>query len=198
MRQGLDGYRFNHVKSVYEECSRLSGMFSLAEEESDVLLKAAILHDISKPFDKGNQQELAEGLGIVLGGDDAASYKTLHAITGAELARKCYPDIVTTEVYECIRWHCTGKEDMNLPEKLLYLADYIEPTRKFDDCIRLREYFYSLTDQGVAAGKALDRAMLMSFDMTVRQLIDDGENIHPSTVKARNYMLNILKHGDII
>jgi len=199
MKAGLDGFRYSHVESVYNECVRLSGLFGLTDDESDTLVTAAILHDIAKPFDRDSGQiALADGLGIILTDDDAASYKTLHAITGAALAQKCYPEMITEGICECIRWHSTGKADMSIPEKLLYLADYIEPTRKFDDCKYLREYFYGLIEKGVSPEAALDAALLVSLDMTIKELVDMRANIHPDSLKARNFLLNIVKRSGII
>ena len=185
----LDDFRYNHVYSVYRESAALADIFSLEENDRDTLLTSAVLHDIAKPYDKKGQFELAEELGISITGDDKESYKTIHAITGAKLAKKLYPDDATEAVCDCIRWHCTGKADMKLTEKLLFLADYIEPTRKFDDCIALRKYFYSLLEDGIDRYEALDKALIFAYDLTIRQLIDDGANIHTETVKARNFLL---------
>jgi len=199
MKQGLGKRRYEHVRSVYEECGRLADMFDLNGKTKNDLLISAILHDITKPFDREiGQLTLAESLDLPLSEQDKESPKTVHAITGAALARKCYPDQVNDEVYECIRWHCTGKANMSLPEMLLYLADYIEPTREFDDCITVRNFFIQLTDEGEDPYMAVVRAMLLSFDITIKQLIDGGECVHPNSLSARNFLLNIVKKRDII
>ena len=57
--------------------------------------------------------------------------KLLHAKTGAALARDLFN--ISDEVYDAIRWHTTGKPDMTLLEKIIYMADYIEPNRDFDE-----------------------------------------------------------------
>ena len=185
----LDEFRYNHVCSVYRESAALSDIFELGESERDTLLTAAVLHDIAKPYDKIGQFKLADELSITLTDDDRESYKTIHAITGAKLAKKLYPEIVTDEVCECIRWHSTGKADMKTTEKLLFLADYIEPTRKFQDCIALRNYFYSLLDDGTEKHEALDKALIFAFDFTIKLLIEDKAVIHTDTVKARNFLV---------
>ena len=185
----LDDFRYNHVCSVYRESAALADIFGLDGRERDTLLTAAVLHDIAKPYDKKGQFELAEELGIILSEDDKNSYKTVHAITGAKLAKKLYPEIADDDICECIRWHSTGKADMKTTEKLLFLADYIEPTRKFEDCIALRNYFYSLLDDGTEKYEALDKALIFAFDLTVRLLIEDKAVIHTDTVKARNFLL---------
>ena len=99
---------------------------------------------------------------------------------------------------------------MSLFSMLLYLADYIEPGRTFPDCVRLREYFYAGV-QGLSGDAAkvdapngdvpngdalymhLLRTLLMSFDMTVRGLLDDGEELFPMTAVARNSVLRRIR-----
>lgn len=76
--------------------------------------------------------------------------KLLHAKTGAALARDLFG--VSDEIYEAIRWHTTGKPDMRTLEKIIYLADYIEPTRDFPGLDRLRELAYEDLDKAMALG----------------------------------------------
>jgi HD superfamily phosphohydrolase YqeK len=81
---------------------------------------------------------------------------------------------------------------MSMAEKLIYLADYIEAGRRFDDCIRLREYFYGAEPQKMNLKERelhLDRTLALSFDMTIRQLLDEGIPIDENTFSARNYLL---------
>ena len=184
----LDPFRFSHVRSVYEECLCLSDIFKLDPGKRDILLTSAILHDISKPYDKTGQEELAKKLGTALSKDDLASYPTIHAITGGPLAKKLFPDIATEEVINCVRWHSTGRADMTLVEKLLYLADFIEKTRKFDDCKLLRELFYNGIKQGKEPYSVLNEVMIKSFDLTVDDLSERGRFIHPDTLSAREFL----------
>ena len=77
---------------------------------------------------------------------------------------------------------------MSFSEKIVYLADYIEPTRTFEDCVKLRDYFYSnitIRDKY----DVLRQTLIKSFDMTIIDLIKQGELIHPDTVSARNSLL---------
>ena len=79
-------------------------------------------------------------------------------------------------------------------EKLLYLADYIEDTRTFEDCVKLREYFYTGLEKCADAKdreSLLSDTLILSFDMTIRGLIDDGTPIHQDTFEARNYLIEV-------
>lgn len=102
--------------------------------------------------------------------------KLLHAITGAAVA---YADFgVSGEVRDAIRWHTTGKADMTLLEKIIYLADYIEPTRDFCDLTELRRLAF----------EDLDGALLLGFTMAVEDLAKKGMPVHPNSVLARDYL----------
>ena len=102
-------------------------------------------------------------------------------------------EIVDNEVYNAIYYHTTGKENMSLFEMIIYLADYIEKGRTFEDCIILREYFYenikNATDYN-AKLEVLRKTMVFSFDLTIKNLISEGKRIDSDTVNARNYFLN--------
>lgn len=77
---------------------------------------------------------------------------------------------------------------MTLLDKLLFLADYIEPTRKFEDCIRVRRYFYEEAID-LPLDKRLDSTLLLAFDLTIEGLIQENRPIHPQTIKSRNFLL---------
>lgn len=71
---------------------------------------------------------------------------------------------------------------MTLLEKIIYLADYIEPTRDFCDLTELRRLAY----------EDLDRAMLLGFTMAVDDLRKKGMVVHPDSVRARDYLKGIM------
>ena len=100
------------------------------------------------------------------------SPKLLHAKTGAALARDLFG--VSDRVYEAIRWHTTGKPDMTLLEKIIYLADYIEPTRDFPGVEKLRELCY----------EDIDEAMALGLSMSLEDIRSYGEEPYKDTVEA--------------
>lgn len=182
----LDEYRMAHTRSVKEECLRLAKLFALSQQDTALLAEAALLHDSTKALQIAEQATLAQILGIELTRDDLDSPATLHAITGAAMARVDFnaPHAVTA----AIACHTTGKEDMTLIDKLLFLADYIEPTRTFEDCIRVRKYFYEEA-LDLPLEKRLNTTLLLAFDLTVSGLLEEGRPIHPQTIKSRNFLL---------
>ena len=122
--------------------------------------------------------QLCAKYGIPLDGLERQAVKLLHSKTGACIAKYVFgePD----EVYEAIFWHTTGKADMTLLDKVLYMADYIEPNRDFEGVDQLRKLAY----------QDLDQAMLLGVDYTIREMEERGYLIHTNTLNARQWLLN--------
>ena len=77
---------------------------------------------------------------------------------------------------------------MSLLTKIIYLADYIEPGRKFAGVNKLRELAYESRD--------LNKALLLGLDRTIKRVVDKGKLLHPKTIEARNYLLIEKEHGN--
>ncbi len=186
----INGHRLEHSLAVEAEAAALGMLFKMSEDEIFKLRAAAILHDITKALDTVNQIDLCQKHGIELSMDDLKSPKVLHSISGAAIAREMFSEYVDDDIYNAILNHTTGAERMSLYDKLIYLADYIEPTRTFVDCVHLRGYFYE--SDALPTEKHLNKTLLLSFDKTLRVLLEEKQFIHPRTVKARNGILNEL------
>ena len=118
--------------------------------------------------------------------------KTLHAVTAALTVPELYPELCDGEIISCIRWHTTGRENMTLCEKLLYLSDYIDMSRDFEDCVKLRDMFFSANPEQMdeeARLKHLDRVLLASYDINISALIRKNSVISVDTLNARNSLL---------
>ena len=186
----ISGKRLSHTFGVEREIASLSSIYEPDEEYR--LRAAALLHDITKQKTFEEQIALCDELLIAHAREDALMPKTLHARTAVGVIRRDFPEFADDYILSAIRYHTTGRRDMRTAEKLLYLADYIEDTRTFEDCVRLREYFYSrLGDchDADSRRRLLDDTLILSFDMTIRGLIDEGTPVHQDTFEARNYLI---------
>ncbi len=189
IRSFIGEKRLPHVWGTEAECKRLAKLFSLSQEDTDQLCAAALLHDITKYFSVSEHRAYMERIGKPIDESFLRSEKTLHALTGAFFAREHFPEVTTDTVFSAILFHTTGKADMSLVQKLLYLADYIEPTRTFSDCVALRRYFYDNITGGERL-RVLNETLIRSFDMTISDLITQRCPIHPDTVAARNDLVS--------
>lgn len=165
--------RIPHVLGCEETAARLARRWGADEESAR---RGALLHDCTKICDREQQLALCRQYGIGLDEQELAETKLLHAPTGAAVAADVFG--VSRAVAQAIRWHTTGKPDMTLLEKILYLADYIEPTRDFCDLRALRELAFA----------DLDAAMLLGLTMAVEDLGKNGMPVHPNSVRARDYL----------
>lgn len=186
----IGGKRLSHTYGVEREIAKLSAVFDPDDEYE--LRAAALLHDITKPLKPDEQLELCDKYGIPYTDSDRLMPKTFHARTGEETVRREFPEFASGLVCSAILYHTTGRADMTMPEKLLYLADYIEDTRTFPDCVELRGYFWDripLAKDDGAKQAVLRDTLIISFDMTIKGLIGDGTPIHRDTVEARNFLI---------
>ncbi len=186
----MSGYRLEHTLGVERMAIRLGEIY--APDKIDVLRASALLHDITKENSFEKQLQICEKLGIIVPYFAKMAPKTLHAITAAAIIPGEHGAFALPTVIDSVRWHTTGRENMSICEKLIYLADYIEDGRKFSDCIYLRNYFFdNLRDEMTMEEKInhLDRTLVLSFDLTIKQLLAEGALIDPFTTSARNFLI---------
>ena len=182
--------RFEHTLGVEREIQSLCALY-LPEKVKEMRV-AALLHDITKELSPAEHIKLLEKYGATIPESYRRNPKLFHALTGAYLAREKFAKFVDDRMFSAILYHTTGRRDMTTEEKLLYLADYIEDTRTFDDCVRLRKYFYdNIATASTKAEKqgVLDKTLLYSFDMTIKVLVLEDAEIDLNAVDARNFLI---------
>ena len=174
-----EGDAWTHTMLVVDEAAKLRDE---AKNPAGLML-AALLHDCTKKLSMEEQLALCEQYGIALDALEKKALKLLHAKTGAALARDVFG--VDDEIYNAILWHTTGKPDMTVLEKVIYLADFIEPTRDFPGVDALRRTVW----------EDLDRGLLMGLEMTVEEMEEMGNPIHVNTLAARDYLKGKTNEG---
>ena len=163
--------RIPHALGTEQEAIRLAERYGADVEKARV---AALLHDCTKRLDMEEQLALCRQYGIRLDALEQQALKLLHAKTGAAIARDVFG--VDDEIYRAIWWHTTGHAGMTLLEKIMYLADYIEPSRDFPGVDKLRAVCY----------KDLDEGLLMGLEMTIEEMTSMGNPVHHATIEARD------------
>ena len=103
----------------------------------------------------------------------------MHGVASAYIAETIM-EIYDKEVLDAVRYHTTGREKMTMLEKVIYLADYIEPSRNYPGVEELRKLSY----------EDLDKALIKAFDNTINYVLKKGWLLHLMTVKARNYLIS--------
>ncbi|MBE6556874.1 MAG: HD domain-containing protein [Ruminococcaceae bacterium] len=183
--------RYRHTLAVEEMVLRLGELF-VHDEQIMRLRAAALLHDITKEYSVEQQLALCAAYGIRVSSIDMYAPKTFHARTAAAVIPDRYPDFADDTVIKCVRWHTTGHAGMTTCEKLVYLADYIDMSREFEDCVRLRDFFFSADPQMMSRDDRknhLRETLILSYDMTIQALIREKTPISPDTLAARNELI---------
>ena len=161
--------RVAHVVGCESEAVKLAMKWG---EDPENAAEAAILHDITKKLSLSEQLILCDKYGIINDTVEEHNVKLLHAKTGAAMAKELFN--ISNEVYEAIRWHTTGKTDMTLLEKIIYMADYIEPNRDFEGVEKLRELAY----------ENLDAAMALGLKMSLEDIRSYGQEPYFASIEA--------------
>ena len=138
--------------------------------------RAGLLHDITKALNADLQLTLCSAYGIILDAFSKENPKTLHALTGSLVAERVFGESET--VVSAIRHHTTGKADMSVLEKIIYVADYMEPNRDFPGVDKLRQLAFS----------DLDAALRLGLTMTLELLRKQGSTISPASEEALSWL----------
>ena len=165
--------RIPHVLGTEQEAIRLAERYGADVEKARA---AALLHDCTKKLDMPAQLALCEQYGIELDELEQKALKLLHSKTGAAIARDVFG--VDDDIYSAIWYHTTGHAHMTKLEKIIYLADYIEPSRDFPGVDTLRKVCY----------EDLDKGLLLGLEMTVEEMTAMGNPVHRATVEARDWL----------
>lgn len=142
--------RVNHVLGCAQTAQKLAKRYG---QDETVAYRAGLLHDVTKAIDGEDQLLLVDKYGILIRDYERKNPKLLHAKTGAAVARYVFGE--SQAVVDAICWHTTGRPDMTPMEKIIYLADYMEPNRDFPGVEELRETTFRDLDEGLRLGLTL-------------------------------------------
>ena len=179
LQQMLSPERYRHSLGAAEAAAQLAKRYDASVEKAQM---AGLVHDCGKSPSRNILLNRVLEFGIVMDEIEEVESHLLHGPVSAELARREF-GITDEEMLSAIRYHTTGRVWMSLLEKIVYLADYVEPNRSFPGVDELRE----------AACRDLDGAVLRAMDLTLMHVIERGLMIHPRTVAARNWLLSMDK-----
>lgn len=176
LKEMLPQKRLNHSLNVAKCASILSEIYNY---DKDKAYLAGITHDCAKYLNKEEVKYYVNKYDIKLDSLENDNLALSHAVIGSYIA-KYELNIDDEDIINAIKYHTTGKENMDMLEKIIYMADLIEENRSFPGVELLRELAYS--------GK-LDEALIISFNNTIKFVIDNNQLIHPRTIDARNYLI---------
>lgn len=168
--------RFIHTLGVAEEARRLAARWN-ADEDAAYL--AGLVHDYAKELPIPLSIKLLESYGFNISDELLCCPALLHGPLGTHLIKDDF-GITDADILNAVCYHSTGRPDMSVLEKIIYLADFIEPSRNFNGVESVRQLAY----------KNLNRAVLTESNMVIVFNVEKNVFLHSDTVKSRNYLLN--------
>lgn len=166
---GVKPKRIPHIKGVEWECARLARRWGADE---NLARRAGILHDYSKYWTKEQHIAFCEQYQVELDHLEWTTEKLLHAKSGAAFARFILKE--DEAICNAIDCHTTGKADMTTLDKILYMADYIEPQRDFPEVAHMRKLAY----------EDLDKAMGYGLSIALEEMSARNKVTHQNTLRA--------------
>ena len=171
----LNEDRYAHSKGVCETAVRLAKIYGADEEKAYI---AGLLHDGAKNLGKKEMFSECERLGVKLDEIQRENTALIHAALGAAYIKEQF-GVEDEEILRAVRYHTTGRADMTLLEKIIYIADMVEPNRDFDGVWELRNI----------VEKDIDEACILGLSQTIGFTLKKGGLIHEDTIHARNWLI---------
>ncbi|MBD1382073.1 bis(5'-nucleosyl)-tetraphosphatase (symmetrical) YqeK [Metabacillus arenae] len=174
VKKQLTEHRYQHTLGVMETAVHLAKVYGADAAKAEL---AAIFHDYAKfrPKEEMKQVILTQNMSK----DLLIHHSELwHAPVGAYLVQ-LEAGVSDEEVLDAIRYHTSGRPGMTLLEKVIYVADYIEPNRQFPGVEQVREL----------AEKSLDQAMVKALQNTIIFLMKKNQAVYPVTIETYNSLV---------
>ncbi len=174
LKQNLSEYRFRHTIGVAQTAKELAEIYG---EDKERAYLAGLLHDIAKEMPIEEMLKTADKYSAKLDELTKTSTALMHGVIGAYMAEDLFG--IDEKIFDAIKYHTTGKADMSLLTKIIYIADYVEPNRSFSGVEKVRAEAYS----------NIDKAIFNSCNATIIHTVNKNGVVHTDTVEARNYLL---------
>ena len=170
--------RYWHSISVAITAVTLADVYGVDKDNS---LVAGLLHDYCKSLNYEELLSACDKYGVSLSEEDKLSDGCIHGFLAAKMCKDKFD--INDEVYDAIYFHTCGRPDMTALEKIIYMADFIEPLRRFRDKVSdIRKLTY--TD--------IDAAIVIATERSLEYLRNREKYIHSNTVKTHKYYKNLI------
>lgn len=175
LKKRLSHKRYKHSVGVSDTAVCLAKIYDICEEKAKI---AGILHDCGRYLSEKEARQYLKEFQIEIDEVTNLQIDLAHGVIGAKIAQKEF-HIKDKEILNSIKYHTTGRKNMTKLEKIIYLSDYIEPSRKFPGLDKIRSI----------ATYDLDKATLMALDNSIKYVISKGLLLHNNSILARNSLI---------
>lgn len=168
--------RFKHTLGVVKTAVKLAKLYGESPENAEI---AALFHDIARDFSDDELIQLSRQYGFTVEEIEVSVPQLLHGKVGAALAKDKY-GVKDKNILDAICFHTTGRKKMTKLDKIIFIADMVEPGRDFPGVEKLREVVW----------QDLNRAVLDGLNSTIKFVLERGLLIHPASIEARNWLIS--------
>ncbi len=172
LQERLTEKRYIHSLNVAESAVELARIYGADEGKA---YTAGLVHDACKNMPSALQLSYMLENKVDLTDIEINTPKLYHAICGRAYVEKEF-GITDEDMLNAVRYHTTGRKNMSLLEKIVFIADFISAERDYDGVEVMRE----------KAKRSLDEAIVEGLSFTIKKLIDDERVVHPDTMDAYN------------
>lgn len=183
LEKQLDKKRYDHTMGVMYTSAALAMQHGL---DINSAMLAGLLHDCGKQYKASKQYQLCNEYKINLTDTEKLNHSLIHAKLGSYLAEHIY-QVTDDAILSAITYHTTGRPNMSILEKIVYIADYIEPYRNLPYVEEFR----------AMAFKDLDYTMYRMLDMSLEHLTSTQKVIDEMTVETHLYYKNLININEI-
>ena len=166
--------RFNHSVGVSKMAKKLAKIYGADEEKAEI---CGLFHDIAKEISAEDSIKYAEDNNIELTEVDKINPKILHGPIGADICKKKFG--FDDDMCNSVKWHTTGRPNMSLLEKIVFVADKIDETREYEDVEEYRKIAF----------EDIDEAILEITNYVLISNINKGKVLSEKSIQTRNYIL---------
>ena len=182
--------RYRHTLEV-EKTALILAKYCLPEKKFEISA-AALLHDITKEFSLADHNRILEKYNYLLSEEDQKNPQILHSFSAPFAVKELFPEFYSDDIASAIEKHTVGDFVMTVFDEIIFLADFIEPTRSYESSVDTRDFVF----RNMALGdkehntKILHKACIMEIDFTVSHLNRSGKTIHTKSQLAKNGLIS--------
>lgn len=170
----LSEKRFNHSKGVVDRALEYAGIYGV---DKNIVKLVAISHDIAKELSQDEVDKYIKEYNIKLDEIEKSNKNLIHSIIGAYICRDKYN--FSSDMMNAIRYHTTGRANMSMLEKIIYLADATEESRGYEDL----DWYVNIIKEDI------DRGMIEVSKWVINSLLNNNKQIHNNSIDCYNYYL---------
>ena len=183
--QRVSQKRFCHILGV-ERCAERLAM-ALIPQQTNEVRAAVLLHDVSKELPLEYQFEILENSGFELTEEDRNTDGVIHSFTAPIVIARDFKEFATDDVLSAVLKHTVGDAEMSVFDKIIFISDYVEDTRRYESCVKVRNLLFNGFDDLSYSDKLirLDEACIAAIDGTYEALKRSDSPVNSRMLKTR-------------